>query len=115
MGGFLNVANTEESFTYMPLNGFTTVDLGCERGNNAYTLINRLETPFSEQYAKIFQEIWDDKSKVRDVTEEVMRKIALMKPLRAVFRDDSFEDNLGKLNIEGIFKSLSQNTTVRVI
>jgi len=38
-----------------------------------------------------------------------------MKPLRAVFRDDSFEDNLGKLNIEGIFKSLSQNTTVRVI
>lgn len=38
MGGFLNVTNIKESFTYMPLNGFTTVDLGCERGNNAYTL-----------------------------------------------------------------------------
>ena len=32
MWGFLNV---DES-TYAPINGFTTVDLGCERGNNAY-------------------------------------------------------------------------------
>lgn len=32
MMGFMTV---DES-TYMPINGFTTVDLGCERGNNAY-------------------------------------------------------------------------------
>ena len=32
MMGFITV---DES-TYMPINGFTTVDLGCERGNNAY-------------------------------------------------------------------------------
>lgn len=32
MMGFMSV---DES-SYMPLNGFTTVDLGCERGNNAY-------------------------------------------------------------------------------
>ena len=32
MMGYLTV---DES-TYMPINGFTTVDLGCERGNNAY-------------------------------------------------------------------------------
>ncbi|WP_373838226.1 helicase-related protein [Methanospirillum sp.] len=76
MGGFLNVTNVEQSFTYMPINGFTTVDLGCERGNNAYTLINRLEAPFTEQYAKIFEEIWEDDSKVRDVTEEVIDNIS---------------------------------------
>ena len=32
MMGFMNV----DASTYMPINEFTTVDLGCERGNNAY-------------------------------------------------------------------------------
>ena len=40
MMGFINV---DES-TYMPVNGFTTVDLGCERGNNAYYPVQRSET-----------------------------------------------------------------------
>ena len=39
MMGFINV---DES-TYMPINGFTTVDLGCERGNNAYYVVTRTE------------------------------------------------------------------------
>lgn len=34
MAGFITV---DES-TYMPVNSFTTVDLGCERGNNAYNI-----------------------------------------------------------------------------
>ena len=36
MMGFMTV---DES-TYMPINGFTTVDLGCERGNNAYYTVH---------------------------------------------------------------------------
>ena len=32
MPGFITVGES----TYMPINGFTTVDLGCERGNNVY-------------------------------------------------------------------------------
>ena len=28
---------------YMPITGFTTVELGCERGDNAYTMINKFE------------------------------------------------------------------------
>ena len=39
MMGFLTV---DES-TYMPINGFTTVDLGCERGNNAYYPVQKTE------------------------------------------------------------------------
>ena len=39
MMGFLTV---DES-TYMPINGFTTVDLGCERGNNAYYPVQKLK------------------------------------------------------------------------
>ena len=35
MMGFITV----DENTYMPINGFTTVDLGCERGNNAYYFV----------------------------------------------------------------------------
>ena len=44
MMGFMNVDNK----TYMPINGFTTVDLGCERGNNAYYMVQKSETPMSQ-------------------------------------------------------------------
>ena len=50
-----------------------------------------------------------------NIPESVMRKIAEKKPLRAVFRDGSFRDSPGKLNIEGIFKTIAPDTTLRVI
>ena len=40
MMGFINVDDTN----YMPISGFTTVDLGCERGNNAYSVVNKSHT-----------------------------------------------------------------------
>ena len=46
MMGFINLDDT----SYSPINGFTTVDLGCEKGNNAYTMIQKAETPFSKAY-----------------------------------------------------------------
>ena len=50
-----------------------------------------------------------------NIPESVMRKIAAKKPLRAVFRDGSFRSSPGKLNIEGIFKMIAPDTTLRVI
>jgi adenine-specific DNA-methyltransferase len=50
-----------------------------------------------------------------NIPDNVMRKIAEKKPLRAVFRDGSFRDSPGKLNIEGIFKLIAPNTKLRVI
>lgn len=50
-----------------------------------------------------------------NIPESVMRKIAERKPLRAVFRDGSFRDSPGKLNIEGIFKTIAPDTKLRVI
>ena len=35
MGGFLNITSSSMEITYMPLGGFTTVDIGCERGNKS--------------------------------------------------------------------------------
>jgi len=68
MMGFINVDNKN----YMPVNGFTTVDLGCERGNNAYNMVHKSASPHSEAYINLFNSIWNDKTKVQDVTEEVV-------------------------------------------
>ncbi len=73
MAGFLNV----DEDTYFPLNGFTTVDLGCERGNNAYYPVqktNSLEN--GSYYLKLFDTLWNDKSKLAEVTEEVIEHIS---------------------------------------
>lgn len=34
IGGFLNIETEDNVTTYMPITGFTTADIGCERGNN---------------------------------------------------------------------------------
>ena len=76
MAGFMTVDNKEEKVAYMPLNGFTTVDIGCDRGNNAYNMVNRMESPFTEQYMQIFDSIWNDKDKLQDVTDIVIENIS---------------------------------------
>jgi hypothetical protein len=76
MGGFLNVHTVDQQFTYMPLNGFTTVDIGCERGNNIYNMVNKFEAPFSSEYIRLFDSIWNDESRLQDVTEEVIESIS---------------------------------------
>lgn len=75
MGGFLNVED-EENSTYLPLNGFTTVDLGCEKGNNTYNMVNKFDAPFSYEYIKLFNNLWNDKDKLNDVTEQVIENIS---------------------------------------
>lgn len=76
MGGFATVESVQENVAYMPLNGFTTVDIGCERGNNSYNMVNRMETPFSEQYMRLFETIWNDKTQLQDVTDVVIENIS---------------------------------------
>lgn len=72
MMGFINVDDTN----YMPINGFTTVDLGCERGNNAYSMIQKTGFPVSKSYIDVFDNIWNDKSRLQDVTDEVIENIS---------------------------------------
>ena len=66
---------TVDDTTYMPLNGFTTVELGCERGNNLATAITKMEPPFTQQYLQIFNQIWNDGSQLQVVTEQVLDNI----------------------------------------
>ena len=71
MMGFINVDTTN----YMPINGFTTVDLGCERGNNAYSIVQKSEAPMSQHFLTLFEQLWNDESRMQVVTEEVLDNI----------------------------------------
>lgn len=75
MGGFVTIANKQQQVAYMPMNGFTTVDIGCERGNNSYNMVNRFEAPFSASYMQLFEILWNDHDKLQDVTDVVIENI----------------------------------------
>ena len=72
MSGFINL----DEKNYMPVNSFTTVDLGIDRGNNAYYMIHKTEKPHSTYYLNLFEELWNDKERLDDVTDEVIRKLS---------------------------------------
>ena len=71
MMGFINV----DDVNYMPVTGFTTVDLGCERGNNAYQFVQRTDAPMSQFYLNLFDQVWHDGEKLQVVTEQVLDSI----------------------------------------
>ena len=71
MLGFMNV----DDKNYFSIQGFTTVDLGCERGNNAYNYVQKTEAPISNMYINLFEQLWNDKNKMQEVTEEVIESI----------------------------------------
>jgi len=75
MGGFLNIDTGNEQITYMPLSGFTTVDIGCERGNNSYNMVTKFSAPHSQEFVRLFESVWNDRTKLQDVTEEVIESI----------------------------------------
>ena len=67
--------DADEKSVYLPLNGFTTVDIGCDRGNNIFNMINQLDAPASTQYIQLFDTVWNDKNKLEDITEEIISNI----------------------------------------
>lgn len=76
MGGFMTVDSEASPKAYMPINGFTTVDIGCERGNNRYNMVNCFDAPFAQQYIQLFDQLWNDHEKLEDVTDVVIENIS---------------------------------------
>jgi hypothetical protein len=64
-GGAANTA-------YMPLHGFTAVDLGYQPGNAVSNLVNKMDEPaFTATYLSLFDQIWQDPEKLEDVTAQI--------------------------------------------
>ena len=77
MMGFMTVTSAEKQTVYVPMSGFTTVDLGCERGNNAYNIVQCMDEPQAAQmYMRTFDELWNDPARMQDVTDAVIENIS---------------------------------------
>lgn len=102
MQAFLYVGNPDHQFTYMPIQGFTPVGLGFEKGNAISNIVNRFDSPFAEQYLNLFNQIWHDSEKVEDVTHTIIRHI------ESVYQENSPE-RIYFLMLYHIFKDFLQD------
>ncbi len=50
-----------------------------------------------------------------NISTNAIKQIATKKPLRVIFRDSSFADSPAKINVTEIFKTISPNTTIKVL
>lgn len=70
-------AVVDDRVAYAPLQGFSTTDLGYERGNAVSSFVQRSdEASTTTQYLKLFDQIWNDPWQVEDVTKVVHEHIA---------------------------------------
>ena len=76
MNSFLNVKTGDETYTYMPFNEFTTTELGLDRGNNLCPMVVGMPgCSATDMFLKNFTELWKDKEKFQDVTDNVIENI----------------------------------------
>lgn len=61
---------------YMPLHGFTAVDLGYQRGNAVSNFVNKMDEPgFTTTWLRLFDQIWNDAEKLEEVTAQIVDHI----------------------------------------
>ncbi|MBL8084139.1 MAG: DEAD/DEAH box helicase family protein [Candidatus Obscuribacter sp.] len=77
MQQFACIQQEQQGIAYMPLHGFTAVDLGYQRGDAVSNIVNRLDEPaFTATYLQLFEQIWNDQEKLEDVTAVICDHIA---------------------------------------
>ncbi|PVH27385.1 SNF2-related protein [Pararhodobacter oceanensis] len=86
MQQFAHIQKTGAHTAYMPLSGFTAVDLGYQQGNAVSNYTQVMDEPqFAQTYLNLFDQIWNDDEKLNDVTTEVLEYI------EAVYQENSAE------------------------
>lgn len=63
-----------DNMGYTPINNFTTVELGCEKGNVISTTIVK-DQSLAQTLVRDFNEIWNDKRILQEVTDEIVDNI----------------------------------------
>ena len=75
---FINIKtdenNKEDYTTYLNVDKFNTVGLGYEKGNSLFTTVTKVDNNYSmsKYYMEQFNRLWEDKEKLKDVTDEVI-------------------------------------------
>ena len=77
MQQFACVQNPDSQAVYLPLHGFTAVDLGYQQGNAVSNIVNKIDEPsMTSIYLGLFNQIWNDPEKLEDVTSSLCDHIA---------------------------------------
>lgn len=72
----IEAENTEPS-VYFPLQGFTAVDLGYQKGEALSNFVNKFSgEDMTRQFLTTFDQIWQDEEKLQDVTDQVIEHIS---------------------------------------
>ncbi len=76
MQPFICVENGADQIAYMPVNGFTAVDLGLQKGDAVSNYVNRFDDARDTvRYLALFDQIWKDPEKLEDVTDAICQHI----------------------------------------
>jgi len=86
MQQFMSVQDENQKQVYMPLNGFTAVDLGYQQGDAVSNIVNKFdEAAHTDTFLQLFDQIWNDQDKLKDVTT------AICDHIESVYQENSPE------------------------
>jgi len=109
MQQFASVSSNGSDSVYLPLHGFTAVDLGYEKGNAVSNLVNRIDEPLmTGVYLLLFDQIWNDAEKLEDVTDRLCEHIA------SVYQENS-PQRIYFLMLYNIFSEFLEDVTADVL
>ena len=77
MQQFACVEGIPSDAAFVPLSGFTAVDLGYQKGNAVSSFVNKFEEPEqTKNYMELFSLVWNDEEKLEDVTQRLVDHIS---------------------------------------
>ncbi len=77
MQPFIGTRATAGDAVFMPVQGFTAVDLGYQKGNALSNIVTRFDEPaHTGMFLNLFEQIWSDPDKLEDVTARLCDHIA---------------------------------------
>ncbi len=77
MQPFIGTRTTAGDAVFMPVQGFTAVDLGYQKGNALSNIVTRFDEPaHTGMFLNLFEQIWSDPEKLEDVTARLCDHIA---------------------------------------
>lgn len=71
------VESPKTQTVYQPLHGFSAVDLGYQKGNAVSNIVTCMDEPAtSSVFLGMFDQLWNDREKVQDVTDRLVNHIS---------------------------------------
>lgn len=92
----------ESKSAYFPIYDFGLVGLGLERGKTESNTVYRIDREAASHHLNVFDQIWHDKSKTRDITDELIAHI------EAVYKENAPE-RIYFLILYHVFKDFLSN------